>query len=116
MKLYNNKTNELRRVFRKFSLRVNSLERISIGPYRVSEVPYFGEVKEVVIRDEIRHLMGLYYKEKLSAAVDTWNQKTKLLLSKSQQQTLVEDLEENDSENMEQNLLTSKNVIDSVLI
>lgn len=39
MKLYEGKNNEIRRVMRKFSLRVNRLKRVSYGPYTLELVP-----------------------------------------------------------------------------
>ncbi len=107
IKLYNSKSNELRRVFRKFSLRVNSLERISFGPYRVSEVPNPGEFKEVVIRDEFRHLMGLFYREKLTAAVDAWNER-KSLLGGKKPKLIAPENEQGEMNENENNLLTPK--------
>ena len=100
MKLFNNKTNELRRVFRKFSMVINSLERVNYGPYGIKEVPKFDQCKEVDIRYELRHLMGLFYKEKLATAVETWNIKKPLLNTK--EKTFIE--ENND----DQKLITAK--------
>ena len=39
MKLYEGKNNEIRRVMRKYSLRVNRLKRIRYGPYTLELVP-----------------------------------------------------------------------------
>lgn len=49
MKLYEGKNNEIRRVMRKFSLRVNRLQRIRYGPYTIGEVPEVGDLREVPI-------------------------------------------------------------------
>jgi 16S rRNA U516 pseudouridylate synthase RsuA-like enzyme len=49
MKLYEGKNNEIRRVMRKFSFRVNRLQRIRYGPYTIGEVPEVGDLREVPI-------------------------------------------------------------------
>eukprot|EP00826_Nyctotherus_ovalis_P062425 TRINITY_DN9028_c0_g1_i16.p4 TRINITY_DN9028_c0_g1~~TRINITY_DN9028_c0_g1_i16.p4 ORF type:complete len:100 (+),score=29.54 TRINITY_DN9028_c0_g1_i16:1020-1319(+) len=84
MKLYSNRANDLRRVFRKFSLQVSSLERVSFGPYKLSEVPNYTDCKRVEIRYELKHLMGLYYKEKLANVIQAQNGRRLVLDSKRQ--------------------------------
>ena len=44
MKLYQGKNNEIRRVMRKFSLRVNRLVRTDYGPYSLGTVPNPGDL------------------------------------------------------------------------
>lgn len=44
MKLYEGKNNEIRRVMRKFSLRVNRLQRIRYGPYTLGGIPETGDL------------------------------------------------------------------------
>jgi 16S rRNA U516 pseudouridylate synthase RsuA-like enzyme len=39
MKLFEGKNNEIRRLMRNFSLRVNRLKRISYGPYTLEYIP-----------------------------------------------------------------------------
>jgi hypothetical protein len=97
MKLFSNKANDLRRVFRKFSLRVSSLERVSFGPYKISQVPNYGDCKEVEIAYELRYLMGLFYKKKLSVAVEARTER-RLLLDRKKQEAIEEPekSEEND--------------------
>lgn len=44
MKLYQGKNNEIRRVMRNLSLRVNRLIRTSYGPYTLGTVPNPGDL------------------------------------------------------------------------
>lgn len=62
MKLFEGRNNEIRRVMRKFSLRVNRLQRVRYGPYTLGEVPEPNNLKEVPIVPEIRKLMYQYYR------------------------------------------------------
>ena len=104
MKLFSNKANDLRRVFRKFSLRLSSLERIAFGPYRLSQVPNYKDCEQVEIAYELRYLMGLFYKEKLFTALEAQNKRRLLLESKRQE--LTED-PENDSDELDEQILLS---------
>ena len=61
MKLYEGKNNEIRRVMRKYSLRVNRLKRVKYGPYSLDLVPNPNDLQEVRITPEIRKLMYNYY-------------------------------------------------------
>ena len=54
MKLYEGKNNEIRRVMRKHSLRVNRLQRIKYGPYSIGMVPEPNDLVEVTVTEEIR--------------------------------------------------------------
>jgi 23S rRNA pseudouridine2605 synthase len=47
MKLYEGKNNEIRKVMRKLSLRVNRLIRTSYGPYSLGLVPEPNDYREV---------------------------------------------------------------------
>ena len=47
MKLFQGKNNEIRRVMRKYSLRVNRLKRITYGPYSLELVPNPNDLQEV---------------------------------------------------------------------
>lgn len=68
MKLYEGKNNEIRRVMRKFSLRVNRLIRTQYGPYTLGQVPNPNDLAEVSVSSEIRKLMYRYYKERANEA------------------------------------------------
>lgn len=68
MKLYEGKNNEIRRVMRKFSLRVNRLQRVKYGPYSLGEVPEPNMLREVPIVPEIRKLMYHYYRQRTQSA------------------------------------------------
>ena len=107
MKMTTSKGNDLRRVFRRFSLRVNVLERVSFGPYKVSEVPLPGQLKEVQILPEFKHLMGLYYREKLKSSLDFWDS-----LSSQGPLKIAQKKAEEEDDN-EARLITSK-IIDSL--
>jgi len=101
-KIYDNRTNDLRRVFRKFSLKVNEIQRVSFGPYKLSEVPMPGQWKEVEIRREIKHLMGIYYREKLSSAFKIWNEQR---MQKNKEKI---DILENEEKTEEEKLLNMR--------
>ena len=49
LKLYEGKNNEIRRVMRKFSLRVNRLQRVKFGPYTMGSVPEPNDLQEVPV-------------------------------------------------------------------
>lgn len=68
MKLYEGKNNEIRRVMRKFSLRVNRLQRIRYGPYSVGECGDPGALREVPIHPQIKHIMMQYYRDRARRA------------------------------------------------
>jgi 23S rRNA pseudouridine2605 synthase len=68
MKLYEGKNNEIRRVMRKLSLRVNRLIRVKYGPYSLGMVPEPNDLVEVTVTDEIRRLLYRYYKARASEA------------------------------------------------
>lgn len=68
IKLFSGKNNEIRRVMRKLSLRVNRLIRVKYGPYSLGIVPEPADLKEVPIATEIRQIMGLYYKDRTQQA------------------------------------------------
>ena len=64
MKLYEGKNNEIRRVMRKFSLRVNRLIRQSYGPYTLGLIPNPNDLAEVRMHRSLKRLLNKYYKEK----------------------------------------------------
>jgi len=64
MKLFDGKNNEIRRVMRNFSLRVNRLQRVRYGPYTLGEVPNPNDIAEAPISKDIRKLMYDYYRRK----------------------------------------------------
>jgi 23S rRNA pseudouridine2605 synthase len=68
MKLYEGKNNEIRRVMRKFSLRVNRLQRTRYGPYTLGPVPEPGTLREVPIVPQIKHIMMQYYRDRARRA------------------------------------------------
>lgn len=68
MKLFEGKNNEIRRVMRKYSLRVNRLKRIRYGPYTLGLVPNPGDLQEVSITPDLRKLMYQYYRERAQEA------------------------------------------------
>ncbi len=53
------------------------MKRMSFGPYKLGTVPELGAVKETKVAPEFKHLMGLFYREKLQFAVETWNKLAK---------------------------------------
>ena len=68
MKLFEGKNNEIRRVMRKFSLRVNRLQRVRYGPYSLGEVPNPNDLQEVPVLAPIERLMYQYLKDRTSQA------------------------------------------------
>lgn len=64
MKLYEGRNNEIRRVMRKLSLRVNRLIRIKYGPYSLGMVPQPNDLVEVSITEDIRQILYRYYKQR----------------------------------------------------
>ena len=62
MKLFEGKNNEIRRVMRKYSLRVNRLKRVQYGPYKLDLIPNPNDLQEVRVEPAIRKLMYEYYK------------------------------------------------------
>ena len=76
MKLYSGKNNEIRRVMRKLSLRVNRLQRIRYGPYTIGEVPEVGNLAEVPLHPQLKKIMMQYYRDRTkqaSALIDDVN-------------------------------------------
>lgn len=68
MKLYEGKNNEIRRVMRKLSLRVNRLVRVSYGPFTLGLVPNPNDLQEVDVKPEIRKILYQYYKDRTKTA------------------------------------------------
>ena len=66
MKLFEGKNNEIRRVMRKFSLRVNRLQRVRYGPYTLGEVPEPNDLQEVPVLAPIERIMYKYLKDRVS--------------------------------------------------
>jgi 23S rRNA pseudouridine2605 synthase len=77
MKLFEGKNNEIRRVMRKYSLRVNRLKRVQYGPYTLELVPNPNDLQEVSITPEIRKLMYEYYKDRALQANEQLSQAKK---------------------------------------
>jgi hypothetical protein len=71
MKLYEGKNNEIRRVMRKLSLRVNRLIRTKYGPYTLGLVPEPNDLVEVTVTQEIRSILYRYYKSRTAEATRT---------------------------------------------
>jgi 23S rRNA pseudouridine2605 synthase len=71
MKLFSGKNNEIRRVMRKYSLRVNRLKRVSYGPFNLDEhVPNQSQLKEVSMTKELKKLLYQYYRDRTQTAVE----------------------------------------------
>ena len=68
IKLYEGKNNEIRRVMRKFSLRVNRLQRVRFGPYTIGRVPEVNDLMEVPMVSSIKRIMLQYYKDRTMQA------------------------------------------------
>jgi 16S rRNA U516 pseudouridylate synthase RsuA-like enzyme len=68
MKLYEGKNNEIRNVMRKYSLRVNRLQRVRYGPYSLGMVPEPNDLVEVSVTEDIRAILYRYYKARASEA------------------------------------------------
>lgn len=64
MKLYEGRNNEIRRVMRKLSLRVNRLIRVKYGPYSLGMVPQPNDLAEVSVTEDIRAILYRYYKSR----------------------------------------------------
>ena len=58
IKMTQGKNNEIRRIMRKNSLRVNRLKRLTYGPYSLGNLAA-GEIREAEVEDEIKRLMYL---------------------------------------------------------
>ena len=71
MKLYEGRNNEIRRVMRKLSLRVNRLIRIRYGPYSIGLVPEPNDLAEVSVTSDIRRILYQYYKSRTREATRT---------------------------------------------
>ena len=71
MKLYEGKNNEIRRVMRNLSLRVNRLIRTKYGPFTLGLVPNPNDLAEVSVTDEIRKILYRYYKARTKSATST---------------------------------------------
>jgi hypothetical protein len=68
MKLYEGKNNEIRKVMRKHSLRVNRLQRVKYGPYSLGMVPEPNDLVEVSVTEDIRAILYRYYKARAAEA------------------------------------------------
>ena len=71
MKLFEGKNNEIRRVMRKLSLRVNRLIRVKYGPYTLGMVPEPNDLVEVSVTEELRKILYRYYKSRTAEATRT---------------------------------------------
>lgn len=74
MKLYEGKNNEIRRVMRRESLRVNRLKRVSYGPYTLELIPNPNDLQEVSVTPELRKLMYNFYKNRAIEANESITQ------------------------------------------
>lgn len=84
MKLYEGKNNEIRRVMRKQSLRVNRLKRVAYGPYTLELIPNPNDLQEVSVTPELRKLMYNYYKGRAIEATESIAQeKNKKLITQN---------------------------------
>lgn len=92
MKLYEGKNNEIRRIMRKYSLRVNRLKRVTYGPYGLELVPNPNDLQEVRLSPEIYKLMYQYYQHRALAATDkiseTQNELVAVEQKKEQRKTM----------------------------
>jgi 16S rRNA U516 pseudouridylate synthase RsuA-like enzyme len=55
----------VRKLFQKESLKVDKLERLQIGPYRLSLVPTRNQMLEVEVCDAMRKAIDLYQMQRL---------------------------------------------------
>ena len=84
IKMYEGKNNEIRRVMRKFSLRVNRLQRVRYGPYTIGRVPDTNMVTEVPVVSSIRRIMFQYYKDRTQSANTVLQQEqSKMVIEKT---------------------------------
>ena len=63
--MYEGKNNEIRRVMRKFSLRVNRLIRVKYGPYSLGTVPEPNDFQEVPVVASIQRILFQYYRDRM---------------------------------------------------
>ena len=68
IKMYEGKNNEIRRLMRKFSLRVNRLQRVRYGPYTIGRVPEPNDLQEVPMVSSLKRIMLQYYKDRTKEA------------------------------------------------
>ena len=66
--MYEGKNNEIRRVMRKFSLRVNRLQRVRYGPYTIGRVPEPNDLTEVPMTSSLKRIMLQYYNDRTKQA------------------------------------------------
>ena len=66
--MYEGKNNEIRRVMRKFSLRVNRLQRVRYGPYTIGRVPEPNDLTEVPMAPSLKRIMLQYYNDRTKQA------------------------------------------------
>lgn len=81
IKSNNNSIIDIRNVFRKFSLRVNRIIRVSYGPYRLGILKNPGDITEAPVEKSISSYMFYRYKDKMQSAVRKLDE-TKLELIK----------------------------------
>ena len=84
MKMYQGKNNEIRRVMRKFSLRVNRLVRVQYGPYTLGSVPEPNDLQEVTITKSIQRIMYQYYRDR--------TKQSNTLMSEAKQEKVSHDM------------------------
>ena len=84
MKMWEGKNNEIRRLMRKFSLRVNRLQRTRYGPYTLGQVPDTNNLVEVPVVSSIRRIMFQYYKDRAQAAsTELRQQESQMVIDKT---------------------------------
>jgi hypothetical protein len=66
--MFEGKNNEIRRLMRKFSLRVNRLQRVKFGPYTLGKIPEPNDLVEVPVVSSIRRIMFQYYRDRTKSA------------------------------------------------
>lgn len=77
LKSYDNSLINIRHIFRKLSLRVNRIIRVSYGPFTLGSSSYPGEINRVEIPRTVGNYVYYHNKEKLSTALDKF-EKTKI--------------------------------------
>ncbi len=88
IKSNNNSISDIRRVFRKLSLRINRIVRTNYGPYNMGDLKYPGDITEAQIHRVVNKYLYYRYKEKMQISTrkldDTKLEKIKIDLLKEQ--------------------------------
>lgn len=84
IKMYEGKNNEIRRVMRKFSLRVNRLQRVRYGPYTLGRVPQPNDLIEVPMVAALKRIMLQYYEDRTKEATTVLREEeSKMVIGKT---------------------------------